>query len=277
MENNPLQQYFRQPSIYIKLPSNGENYGDALDVTENKEYPILPMTTIDEITYRTPDALFNGTAVINVIQSCCPNITNAWKMPSIDVDTVLVAIRIATFGHQLDISTKCPACDEEADYGVDLRMVLEQIEAPDYVDHLEIGDLKIYFQAMTYEQMNQNNLSQFEEQRVLQIMQSQELNDQEKLSKMSEILLKITKITTDALSQNIKAVETTSDTVTNTDYIREWLSNCDRNVFTKIRDHILVIKEKSEIKPLEIDCGACNQHYQQLFTLDMSNFFGDAS
>lgn len=278
MENNPLSQYFRQPAIYVSLPSNGEYYDEgALERTENGEYPVLPMTTIDEITYRTPDALFNGTAVVNVIQSCVPNIKNAWSMPSIDVDSVLVAIRIATFGHQLDISTTCPSCNEESEYGVDLRIVLDNIQTPNYNDSLELGDLKLYFQPMNYNQMNENNLKQFEEQRVLNIMQDQELTDQDKLNQMSQILLKITRITTDALAQNIKAIATPSDTVTNPEQIKEWLNNTDRNVFTKVRDHILTTKESSEIKPLDITCQDCQHEYQQLFTLDMSNFFADAS
>ena len=87
MDNNPLKQYFRQPAIFIQLPSQGKFYKDgALVPTANGEYPVLPMTTLDEITYRTPDALFNGTAVANVIESCVPNIRDAWAMPGMDVD-----------------------------------------------------------------------------------------------------------------------------------------------------------------------------------------------
>ena len=64
MSNNPLTQYFRQPAIYVKLPSNGQHYPEAaLNMPANNELPVYPMTAIDEITYRTPDALFNGNAV----------------------------------------------------------------------------------------------------------------------------------------------------------------------------------------------------------------------
>ena len=84
METNPLKQYFRQPSIYIQLPSGGRFYQEgSLEPTANNEYPVLPMTTLDEITYRTPDALFNGNAVNSVIESCIPNIKSAWGMPEI--------------------------------------------------------------------------------------------------------------------------------------------------------------------------------------------------
>lgn len=61
--NNPLQQYFRRPAIYIKLPSDGRYYSDGiLSMPENHELPVYPMTAIDEITAKTPDALFNGTS-----------------------------------------------------------------------------------------------------------------------------------------------------------------------------------------------------------------------
>ncbi len=65
---NPLRQFFRQPAIYLRLPSNGNFWPkDSIDFPANMELPVLPMTAIDEITYRTPDALFNGQAVVSVI------------------------------------------------------------------------------------------------------------------------------------------------------------------------------------------------------------------
>ena len=83
MADNPLKGYFRRPSIYIKLPSGGNYWPQGmLEMPENGELPVYPMTAIDEITYRTPDALFNGQALVDVIQSCIPAIKNAWAIPS---------------------------------------------------------------------------------------------------------------------------------------------------------------------------------------------------
>ena len=62
---NPLQQYFRRPAIYLRLPSEGNGYPEgSINLPDNGEVPVYPMTTIDEITSRTPDALFNGTVVV---------------------------------------------------------------------------------------------------------------------------------------------------------------------------------------------------------------------
>lgn len=277
MVSNPLQQYFRQPAIYIRLPSQGKYYPDgALDMPANGELPVLPMTTLDEVTYRTPDALFNGSAVVSVIQSCVPNIKNAWGMPSMDIDTILVAIRIATYGHELDMSTECPACATEADYGVDLRTVIDQIKAPDYTQVLKINDLEIYLQPMSYLQMNENSMTQFEEQKILQSLEDSQ-DQTTRLTQLSNVLKKITAITTNALAQNISLVKTPQAQVTDYNHITEWLSNCDRDTFSKVRDHIVGVKQRGELQPLDLKCQNCDHEYKQIFTLDMTNFFGVAS
>jgi len=278
MNANPLSQYFRQPAIYIRLPSSGKFYPmGALEPTANNEYPVLPMTTLDEITYRTPDALFNGSALASVIESCVPNIKDAWHMPSMDIDSVLIAIRIATYGHELDISGDCPNCGENNTYGLDLRTVMDRMGSPNYASSLTISDLEIYFRPMSYQQMNQNSMIQFEEQKTLQILQDSEGNDQEKLAKLGEVLKKVTAISTQALAQNIAMVRTPQAQVIEQEHISEWLSNCDRSMFSRIRDYIISNKEKGEIPDLNVKCNSCNHEYKQPFTLDMSNFFGAAS
>ena len=90
---NPLQAWFRRAAIYMRLPSQGQYWPEgSLDMPTNGEFPVLPMTALDEITYRTPDALFNGQAVVDVVQSCLPNIRDAWLMPSTDLISVLISI-----------------------------------------------------------------------------------------------------------------------------------------------------------------------------------------
>jgi hypothetical protein len=59
---NPLKAFFRQPAIYLKLPSDGAYWPeDAIEFPANRELPVYPMTAVDEITYRTPDALVQRT------------------------------------------------------------------------------------------------------------------------------------------------------------------------------------------------------------------------
>jgi hypothetical protein len=276
--NNPLQQYFRQPAIYIQLPSRGNFYPEGvLNMPDNGELPVYPMTAIDEITYRTPDALFNGSAVVNVIQSCIPNISNAWAIPAMDIDTILISIRIASYGHSIEIGTKCPACENEAEYGVDLRTIMDAIKSPNYKEVLNYGDMEFYFRPMTYKDINENNQLQFEEQRMFQAMVSVDTSDDEKMKTMSNALKKITEITVKAMGLSIAAIKTPTALVTEKEYIDDLLKHCDRQLFSQIRDRVIDLKSVSEIQPLKMKCNECGHEYQQAMTLDMSSFFADAS
>lgn len=275
MSNNPLQQYFRQPAIYIRLPSAGQFYPqNALEIPQNGELPVYPMTAIDEISYRTPDALFNGSAVINVIQSCIPGIKDAWSMPSMDVDTALIAIRVASYGHNMEIETECPECGEETPYAIDLRTILDKMRTPDYSRTIKYRDMEIFFKPMSYKNITDNNAAQFEEQKKLSLVPDSELPDAEKVKTLNAALKKITEITVKALSQNVAAVKTPTALVTEFEYIEEMLEHCDRALFTKIRDHIVKIKTDAEIQPLHLKCPKCSHEYSQNVTLDMTSFFG---
>jgi len=278
LENNPLKQYFRQPAIYIRLPSQGQYYPDGtLNMPPNGEIPVYPMTAIDEITYRTPDALFNGGATVSVIKSCVPNILEPWAIPAMDLDTILVSIRIASYGHSMDLESQCPHCQHQDNFGVDLRTVLDAMKTPDYQKSIHYRDIEIYFRPMTYQMINENNKKQFEEQRLLQGINLSEQDDAEKLNQLTQALAKITAITIEALGKSIAAIKTPNALVTEQEYIDDFIKNCDRALFTQIRDYIVAQKTMSELQPLTIKCPECSKDYQQAITLDMSNFFSPAS
>ena len=277
-ENNPLRQYFRQPAIYIELPSQGKFYPQgALNMPQTNKLPVYPMTAIDEITYRTPDALFNGQATVNVIQSCVPDIKNAWSIPSTDVDTVLVSIRIASYGHEMGFSTQCPACQHVSDQSLDLRNVLDSMRPVDYAKPITSGDMEIYFRPMSYQNMSDNNKLQYENQKLLQNIPDGAGTDVDKMSALSKALQEVTAMTVKALAQSIAVVKTPTAMVSEPEFIEELLKNCDRKLFNEIRDYIVTNKAQSEMQPIKLTCPECKHEYEQTVTLDMSSFFEPAS
>jgi len=277
-ENNPLRQYFRQPAIYIELPSQGKFYPQgALNMPQTNKLPVYPMTAIDEITYRTPDALFNGQATVNVIQSCVPDIKNAWGIPSTDVDTVLVSIRIASYGHEMGFSTQCPACQHVSDQSIDLRNVLDSMRPVDYAKPITSGDMEIYFRPMSYQNMSDNNKLQYENQKMLQNIPDGAGTDVDKMSALSKALQEVTAMTVKALAQSIAMVKTPTAMVSEPEFIEELLKNCDRKLFNEIRDYIVTNKAQSEMQPIKLTCPECKHEYEQTVTLDMSSFFEPAS
>lgn len=275
---NPLKSYFRTPALHLKLPSGGKHWPlGSLDMPPTNEIPVLPMTAIDEITYRTPDALFNGSAIVSVIQSCCPNIKNAWAAPSMDITAVLIAIRLASFGNDLEISSTCPNCQTVSDYTTELQDAMNQLRTPDFDTPIRHGDLEIYFRPVSYKVQNEINIKQFEQQRTIVQVRNSDMPEEEQSKILNTALQEITKLTVDILASNIAAIRTPTALVSESEFIREFVANCDRNIFGEIRDHAVAIREQSEIPPLNVKCSNCEHEYQQPIVLDATNFFDNAS
>lgn len=273
MNNNPLKQYFRRPSVYLRLPSGGVGYADdAIEMTETGELPVYPMTAIDEITTKTPDALFNGTAVVDLIKSCIPNIKDPWQISSVDLDAVLIAIRAASGGNDFEIDSVCPKCSNEGKYGLNLAGVLSTLKSPDYSKELVLGDLSFKFRPLTYKEVNEAGIAQFEVQRMFEAI-SNATDDQER-AKLGEVALKgVTDLTMRLVCKSIEYIKTPNTAVTEKEFILDFLQNCDKNIYIEARDYNGKLRATSELKPLDIKCVECSNEYTQPFTLNTSDFF----
>jgi hypothetical protein len=275
---NPLKQFFRQPALFLKLPSDGQFWENgSLELPPNKELAVLPMTAMDEITYRTPDALFNGSAVTSVIQSCVPGIKNAWKTPAIDLTAILIAIRIATYGSDMDVGSRCPACNAEGDYTLDLHTLLSGLKNLDFSKAVKHGDLEIYFKSIDYQVQNNLNTQQFEQQRIIQAVQQSTETEEKKLENINGALKEITKLTLRTIMHSIAGIRTPTAFVTESEFIEDFLNNCDRKLFGVIRDQVIQLREDSNLPPMPVTCSECNHQYTQTVTLDSTSFFAAAS
>jgi hypothetical protein len=54
---------------------------------------------------------------------------------------------------------------------------------PDYDTPTQTGDLAVYFTPMTYRQLNEINRVQYEDQKIMQIVNNSETSEQEKIEK----------------------------------------------------------------------------------------------
>lgn len=278
---NPLQKYFRQPKIYLKLPSSGNFYPPgSLEKTDNGEYPVYSMTAKDELIIRTPDALLNGQATVDMIQSCIPNIKNAWNVPSVDIDAILVAVRIATYGEKLDVTTVMPGLNENRTYEADLRLVLDRLLTQAFDPLIEIDEnLKIYIRPLTYREFTQNAIKSLEEQKILTIVNDDRLDDAQKLSMFGDSFKKLTDLTVNMVSQSIAKISIEGNEVTDPSMIKEFIDNADKFFYKKIIDHLEAQKEKFSIPPFKVSttpeeqAAGAPEILDVPITMDSSNFF----
>jgi len=237
----------------------------------------MPMTALDEINYRTPDALFNGQAVVEVIQSCMPNIHDAWHTPAADINSILISIRIASYGHEMEISSSCPKCNESNDYGLDMRVMLDNLSMPNYTESVHVGDIEIFFRPMTFRQQTQVSMDQYETQRMIASAQDESVPESDRVRAMAEVMKKINEVTTRALTYGIAGVRSPAGFVDNAQHIQEFLINCDSKTYQQVRDYAVKLRSESDVKPIRLTCAECKHEYEQSIELNMSNFFVAAS
>jgi hypothetical protein len=283
MENqpkaNPLAKYFRQPSIYIKLPSKGKFWQDnALELPVTGEVPIYPMTTKDEVTLRTPDALMNGAGIVDIINSCCPAIKDAWKMPSIDVDAVLIAIRIASYGHQMDVETTCPQCQGENTHAIDLRVSLASIQSPDYSQKVDLGHIKVKLKPQIYFGVNKANMIDYEEQRMLRALEAPDVDPELRAQEINQSMARLVDIALDTVTNSTEYIETEDGTVVNDpEFIKEFYVNAEGAVIKAVQKQLSDFNAAGGVQPQAAPCTHCGTEYKIPLLFDYANFFGVGS
>lgn len=281
IQTNPLSKLFRQPSIFMPLPSNGNYWKkDAIVIPQNGEVAVYPMTSRDEVILRTPDALINGQGMIDVIHSCIPDIKNAWGMPSTDVDAVLIAIRIASYGHQMDFDAECPHCGEVHTYSMDLRSMLDGIRTPNFAQDFEFDQqVVIRFKPQEYFNMNKINKMNFEIQKLAQAIEAIEDEDvktAEAVSQMDRLIELNLEILADS-TESITLVEAPDQSVTKRDFILEFYRNVPGSLVKRIQEAYGELAALGAVPKQQTPCGSCGQVFEMAVTFDYANFFAGGS
>ena len=282
---NPLKKYFRQPKLYLKLPSSGNFYPEgALEKVESGEYPVYPMTARDEITLKTPDALLNGQSTVDMIHSCMPNIKNAWAIPTIDIDAILIAIRVATYGEKIDVEIQLPGTEIVKEFVTDLRLALEKLLNAAFDPVIEINnDMTAYIRPLTYEAFTKNSLKSLEEQRIFSIVNNQELSDDQKMAQFNKSFRVLTDITISNIAECLVKITTPDGDVTDPAFIKEFIDNADKDFFTKITTHLEQQRDKFQMPSFKVETSLEEQaagaptSFETPLVLDASNFFVSSS
>lgn len=251
---NPLASFMRQPKIYIRLPSNGEYWPTGtINISESGDYPVYSMTAKDELMLKVPDAVMSGQAVVDVIQHCVPNIKNAWHMPNIDLDVVLIAIRIATYGEKM-ITPITFGEDIEMEYTVDLRTVMDSLlNSITWDPVVQVNDnLTVFVRPMTYKQISESALTTFETQKIMQVVNNDKLEETEKLKLFKESFSKLTDITLGMVQSSIIRIDSSEGSTDSPKFINEFIENVDKDIFNIIQEHLDRLRELNTIKPVTV-------------------------
>ena len=278
MTNNPLKKYFRQPKVYVKLPSKGIFNQPGTLNGDPDNISVYGMTGTDEILVKTPDALLNGESTTKVLESCCPTIKDAWDLCLLDLDLLLVAIRIATEGNTMSVSHTCSACKEINDYDIDLGAFVQHFGNCEYSNKVPLQDITITLHPLNYRQWTEFQTKNFQIQRRLaQTMTMTEPEQEEEQKKLlAGLFEKVTVIQNDLLMQQVESVESPDGVTNQRQFIQEWLNNCDKSVFDAIKAKVEENRKRWELPAVQVVCDSCKADNSVFVNMDQSSFFDNA-
>ena len=282
--SNPLNKYYRQPAIYISLPSRGVYYSDQVfQNTETGEIPVLPMTAKDEMAFKTPDAMINGQATVDVIRSCCPNIIDPWQLVNYDMDTVLIAIRIATYGETMDFTATVPVVNEQVNHSVNLPALLDQVRQVKIVNEFTTKKGFVFtVKPLNYKEITHTQTKTFEQQKQVSqtTVPGANITEDQKTQRYAEAYKALTELNFQVLTNSFsKIVTPEGDTVTDHKQIIEFLQNADSVFVNEVQDLMIKLRSQAQIKPLKMKSSeeqikkGAPVSFDVPITFDNSNFF----
>lgn len=276
MSNNPLSKLYRNKSIFIQLPSKGKYYTSGIDLSIDGELGIMPMTAYDEISLKSPDSLFNGDGLINLIKSCVPDIKNPEEIPSCDIDPIIIGIRAAN-NKILETEVECPHCKTEQIFNLDLSILLSSF-TPINEDNTVIlsENTKVIIRPYSLRSQLKTNIQTFHQMRMEAILNNNDsISDEKKLELFNTAFAEATKLTIELVADNIVAVELDNVTVTEKEHIFEWVQNMDKQTYKIIVDKIKELSSNTLDKTMTVQCSnsECNNTFETLVDLNPVSFF----
>lgn len=276
---NPLKKFTRLPKIYVKLPSKHKFYPENfLETSVNGEVGVCALSAKDQILLKTPDAMLNGEALREVITSCVPSLKDSVQLVEPDINTLMVAIKIATNGSTMNLTLTCPECNTDGDYQVNLQQLLDQQTFLEESNTLEIDEgLLLEIRPFTFEQRHLQILNELERAQAMRVLENDDtMSDNDRLVKISKQVSSMTDRTFALVSKSVVSITVlaTNETVTQRDWIDEYIAGLTKiqadAIMEKIRD-LNTIGIKNDY---QFQCHSCMHEWHQDLDMDPTSFFG---
>lgn len=283
-QHNPLSAYFRAPKLFTAIPSSGKFYDDTVvEMPETLELPVFSMTAKDEMIMKNPDALLNGEAVAQVVQSCVPNVKNARAMLNSDIDVLLVAIQGATYGDEVEVTAECPKCNETQAGIASVDNALDTMGTLDESYVIEHNGLAIEIRPFTYASTIKAGITNFQSTRSLQAL-ADVPDEMERLRLFNDNFKQIAELNFALIADSVASVsfaDTDGETVTvsDRDQIVEFLNNAENAVGKKIEEQIQKINSVGINHEMIMQCEKCLDDdgtpykFESRVNFDPVNFF----
>jgi len=280
MSNNPLQNYYRVPKTYVKLPSGTSYYtADIVEFTESGELAIKAMTSKDEMTYKNPDALLNGEAIRQALLSCVVGMHKPEKMLAPDIEVLLIAIKAATNGDNMEIEAECPNCKHINKYDVDLNAALHSAKPVEEENIVVLSNgVSVYLKPYSYSDSVKATGGLFEQSKVFKTMQDETVPEEQKFKLFTSSFNKMAGLNVELVANSIIKIAKEVDNLIlfnnqeNKKHFIEFLANIEKADSDLINERLNSINTSGISKELTTKCEKCEHSWTSLIDYNPVNF-----
>lgn len=271
---NPLIQAYRKPNMYVTLPSGGRFYKDKPKLSADNELAVYAMTARDELITKTPDALFNGEATVSLIKSCCPDIADPNNMPVSDLLVILVGIRQASFGKDIDVDVKCPKCEHPNQLTLDASAMLSNTKSTTADQECMIqDDIKVTCNPYTLHDRTTLQVQQIKQQKMIASLADAKLDDQARQELFGKTFVEIAELTVALITNSISSVNANGEVISDKEMIKEWLQSITKGDYDKIKNKVEELSQSGLETAFNAECQSCQHKWKTGIDLDIANFF----
>ena len=271
---NPLIQAYRKPNMYVTLPSGGRFYKDKPKLSADNELAVYAMTARDELITKTPDALFNGEATVSLIKSCCPDIKDPNNMPVSDLLVILVGIRQASFGKDIDVDVKCPKCEHQNQLTLDASAMLSNTKSTSSDQECMIqDDIKVTCNPYTLHDRTTLQVQQIKQQKMIASLADAKLDDKARQELFGKTFVEIAELTVALITNSISSVNANGEVISDKEMIKEWLQSITKGDYDKIKNKVEELSQSGLETAFNAECQSCQHKWKTGVDLDVANFF----
>jgi hypothetical protein len=277
---NPLKQFYRVEKTTVKLPSRGLYYDDSVvTLSPDNDLGIMPMTAADELLLKNPDALLSGQAILGVIKSCVPAVKQPQKLLSCDIDTIMIGIRDASYGEDSTVTIKCPKCDHENTYSLNLDILLNQTEAlqDSYIAEIS-NQVQVFVKPGTFEAIIKKQKSMLENRKVERLLTQESVGEEERMHLIAGVFLRLSKLNYELIVDGVQKIcfpnQETGEltTVIDKTHIDEFIRNIDKKQVEIIEEKLREVNKVGIATTMPAVCTNCSHEWDAPIDFNPANF-----
>lgn len=266
--DNPLIKRLNKiPGLTVRLPSAGLFYinGELDEEVKSGEVLLYPLTATDELMMRSPDMLYQGTTIEAVFNRCAPQIKKPLELLVADVDYILTNLRKISYGTHIPIRYMCECITDD-----DEKERIEVAGEDEYlipVDHFISNSKEL--DRKTFNTNFKVTLSNGQEVTT----QPVRFSDFIKLNQVREEEFEDAEFVNEYVSDNLTAITSKVDDVTDRAMIKEWYKLLPRLEVERIKSKLNAQADWGIEFKYTITCRHCNKERELTHHLNPVYFF----